>query len=151
MSEAKDREMIERGITLSTESLAALHDAHLIQGFAVVVDLGEEKYAAAACCPAHMAELVDPEIASGSNDPRVREFVQLRSIDALAKLLGSSPESPYAAFRTPFPAPMDVPPAGRVERSQDASDDVREADADLYERYYRKTDDQDMDGTGQYL
>ena len=42
MSEDQNREMIERGMTLSTDALAALHDAHLVQGFAVVVSLGEE-------------------------------------------------------------------------------------------------------------
>lgn len=167
MSEDQNREMIEKGMTLSTDSLAALHDAHLIQGFAVVVDLGEEKYAAAACCPAHMAELVDPEIASGSNDPRVREFVQLRSIDALSRLLGGTSESPYAAFREPFPTPRDVPDAGPVERSQEASDDVRESDAGMFNRpssdACRKCDDligtgvfhtgpcEPYEGTGMYL
>lgn len=159
MSADQNREMIEKGITLSTDSLAALHDAHLIQGFAVVVDLGNETYAAAACCPAHLAELVDLEIASGSNDPRVRDFVQLRSVEALARLLGSAAESPYAAFREPFPTPRDVPDAGPAERSQEASDDVRESDAGTLDRYYRLTgngygDDDgywDGDGTGQYL
>lgn len=143
MSEDQNREMIERGMTLSTDALAALHDAHLVQGFAVVVSLGEEKYAAAACCPAHMADLVDPEIASGSSDPRVQQYVQLRSIEALGKLLdGWSSESPYTAFRDPFPAPRDVPDAGPVERSQEASDDVRESDAGTLDRYYRMMQNQ---------
>lgn len=135
--------MIEKGMTLSTDSLAALHDAHLVEGFAIVVALGEERFAAAACCPAHMAELVDPEIASGSDDPRVQRSVQLRSIDALGKLLGGwSSESPYTAFRDPFPTPRDVPDAGPAERSQEASDDVRESDAGTLDRYYRMSRNQ---------
>lgn len=154
-SEDVNHEMIERGLSLSTEALAALHDAHLIEGFAVVVSLGDEKFAAAACCPAHMAELVDMEIASGSDDPRVQRSVQLRSIDALTRLLGGAAESPYAAFREPFPAPRDVPDAGPAERAQEASDDVRESDAGTLDRYYRMMQNQypddDADGTGMYL
>lgn len=134
-SESTPSEVLEAGLTLVRETLDALYQAHLLTGYAAVIEpdenVSESGAMIVACCAGHAAQSLHPRVTDLSDDPDLKAATAVLEAREI-----------LAMFRDGFPGGM--PLAGPVERSTDAEDDLKEADGDTFRGFK-------SDGTGLYL
>lgn len=138
-------EVFEEGMSIITRTLDELYRAGMLTGYALVADpdpsLEDRGTILCSCCVRHAIQCLHPSLVKASQDPQMRHAAAVSAVQDLLSM-----------FRQDVP---EMPPAGPQERAQDVRDELKEADADMFSRYFRSqrnfTQDADDDETGFYL